>query len=148
MTPSDTSTSGSRRVRVPDGRITLFGHEPTTGELDLLRRTRRWRLRRSAVPAAATAVVAPLVTLLPPHAPWAVGALAGGFILTRRRWKEEFTVEAFRGRCPRCGAELELPAGSRLRFPHPLHCDECRHEPVLELEPERLRAMEPRPPDA
>lgn len=141
MSVADSSTLDAGRLHVRHGRIALFGHEPSRAILELQLRSRRWRLRRAVLPAVATAVVTPLVALLPPHAPWAVGALAAGFVLTRRRWKEEFTVHEFEGSCPRCGTGLELPAGSRLRFPHPLHCDECRHEPVLELEAERLRNL-------
>lgn len=126
------------RLELEEVPITLFGHDPTPARLELRARSRAWRLRRLLPPLLATLVVAPLVALLPPHAPWAVGALVVGGALAWRRWSERYTVRAFSGTCPRCGADLELPSDTRLRFPHPLECPRCRHEPILEVDPDRL----------
>jgi len=63
----------------------------------------------------------------------------GGF-MTWRRWKEEYTIVDFEGRCPRCDAALHVKPGTRLRFPHSLSCESCGHEPVLDVDPGTLDA--------
>lgn len=131
-------------IHVVEAPVTLFGHEPSGAALELRARSRGWRFRKAAIPGGLFVLLAPAVALLPPHVPWAVAALGTGFYLARRGWKEEFTVAAFEGSCPRCDAELDLPSGSRLRFPHSLHCAGCRHEPVLKVDPDRLRRLRPR----
>lgn len=85
------------------------------------------------MPLAAGLVAAPLVAVFPPHAPWALIALVTGGLLARRRWKEHYTVQSSRAPCPRCGSDLPLTSGARLRFPHPVTCAECGHEPVVEV---------------
>jgi hypothetical protein len=128
-------------LRVADAPVTLFGHPPSMASLELQARSRSWRLRKAAISGGPFLLLAPVVALLPPHVPWAVAALGTGFYLARRGWTEEFTVLAFEGTCPRCGAGLSLPSGSRLRFPHSLHCDGCRHEPILKMDRDRLRGL-------
>jgi len=118
--------------------VSLFGHSPTSARLVLEPRSRGWRTRKAAVPLFIGLAVAPLVALLPPHAPWALVALATGAILARRKWKERYTIQDARARCPRCDAELPLAEGSRLRIPHPVTCPDCGHEPVVEISQERL----------
>lgn len=113
--------------------VALFGHPPTAARLELLPRSRAWRTRKAAVPLLIGIAVAPVVALLPPHAPWALVALASGGILARRRWKERYTIQLAEARCPRCEAGLPIPSGSRLRVPHPVTCPECGHEPVVEV---------------
>lgn len=87
---------------------------------------------------ALTAVVAPLVGLVPPHAPWVLGALAGGLFLALRRWSHRFSIVEMTAPCPRCGASVGLPAGTRLRVPQPVPCESCHHQPTLELSGEPL----------
>ena len=118
--------------------MTLFGHSPTSARLVLEPRSRGWRTRKAAVPLLIGLAVAPLVALLPPHAPWALVALATGAILARRKWKERYTIRHARVQCPRCDADLPLAEGSRLRIPHPVTCPDCGHEPVVEVSQERL----------
>ena len=77
-------------------------------------------------------LVAPAVVIVPPHAPWVIGALATGTLLARRRWNERFTVMSVVGACPRCSRGYEIKSG-RLRQPHPLPCEECHHESTLRL---------------
>jgi hypothetical protein len=77
-------------------------------------------------------VVAPLLAIIPPHAPWLIGVLVLGDVLARRRLHEHFTVTAVRGKCPKCGAEISSGAG-RLRTPHPLPCEACHHDATLKL---------------
>lgn len=77
-------------------------------------------------------VVAPFVAVVPPHAPWLIGALSLGAILARRRWTERFTLVGFEGRCPKCAGEFHIKAG-RLRRPHGLACETCHHQSRLQL---------------
>jgi len=123
-------------VRVP-GTITLFGYDPVDVELLLRPRSRRWRLLGTGRILAVTLVVAPLVGLAPPHAPWVVGVLGAGGFLARRRWRERFTVEGVEGPCPKCGAELSVASGA-LKRPHTVPCDACHHESSVRLDDARL----------
>ncbi len=77
-------------------------------------------------------VVAPLLGLVPPHAPWIIGALATGGFLAKRRLDERLTVVSLEARCPRCDAPLPAPVG-RLREPHPVPCQACHHQAVLHV---------------
>lgn len=113
-------------LRVP-AQATLFGFEPTPAELVLLPRSRRWRTTGALRLGAIGVVLAPVVAILPPHAPWALGALALGGILARRRYRERFTVQGVEGVCPRCQARLNAQPG-RLKDPHPVPCEGCHNE--------------------
>lgn len=138
-TASTAAASAPEPVVVEGPLVRLFGHPAGEARLEVEPRTRRWRIRRAVVPLAVGVALAPVVGLLPPHAPWAVAALGTGILLARRRWKEEFTIRDLRARCPRCGDALPSEEGSRLRFPHPLPCDGCGHEPAVHVDPESLR---------
>lgn len=120
-----------------DAHVVLFGYEPTAATLELRPRPKSWRIRGVVRILAITVVVAPAVALIPPHAPWVLGVLATGIIFARRRWQEHFSVQAVRGTCPRCGGSLSASPG-RLRRPHPLSCDGCRHELSVEVPAEAL----------
>lgn len=113
-------------VEVP-ARLVLFGYEDTEATVRLRPRSRSWRVGGSARTLGVTLLVAPLLALVPPHAPWLIGALAGGGYLVRRRWTERFTVLEVVGTCPRCGGSVHANAG-RLAGPHAVVCDACRHQ--------------------
>jgi hypothetical protein len=91
----------------------------------------------SARTRAIALVVAPVMGLIPPHAPWILGALTGGGLLARRRWIERFTLVDVEGTCPRCGGAVKAASG-RLRDPHPAVCDACHHEAAVRILPEAL----------
>jgi len=110
-----------------DARIQLFGFDPTPATLSLRPRSRSWRVGGAVRTMVVTLIVAPMVAVIPPHAPWLIGVLAGGGFLARRRWREHYTVVGVEGRCPRCGGPLEAPGG-RLRSPHPVLCTACHFE--------------------
>lgn len=122
-----------------DARVVLFGFEPVPSTVGLRRRPRRWRVGGAVRIMAVAMLVAPLVGLVPPHAPWAIGALAVGGLLARRRLQERFTVVSLDARCPRCDSALEAPVG-RLRDPHPVPCQSCHHEASLRLPGDALDA--------
>lgn len=118
------------------GRVSLFGHEPTTAQVTLVARTSRWRMTRAFLSAGTGFALAPLVGLVPPHIPWALGAVGVGLFLARRRIREHHTLTSVEALCPRCGAELSLAKPAALRTPHILSCDGCHYEPVLRVEPD------------
>lgn len=115
-------------------RISLFGHPPTRAMAVLLHRSGRSRLLRALAALAMGAVVVPLVALVPPHAPWAIGAFVLTLLAVRAAFRERWTLVGVEGCCPRCGEAIEVGGRSRLRDPHPLSCRTCRHEPTLTLE--------------
>jgi hypothetical protein len=121
-----------------EARIALFGFEPTPAVVVLQPRAKTWRVGGAARIQALGLVLAPLVGLVPPHAPWALGALVGGFYLARRRWRHHFTLEEVRGNCPRCGEPVSPPLGM-LQTPHPVPCPSCRFDGALEVDAETLR---------
>jgi hypothetical protein len=109
----------------------MFGFDATSADVTLVSRSRRWRAGQAARVLAVTVVAAPFLALVPPHAPWALGALGAGIFLARRRWAERFTLIHLKGSCPRCGTAVNITAPTRLRIPHPVECDHCRHDGVL-----------------
>lgn len=128
-----------------DARVVLFGHEPSSAQARIRPRGRSWRLGGAVRTFALSMIVAPVVGLIPPHAPWAIGALMVGGLLARRRWSERFTLEHVRSRCPRCEEPLSVKP-ARLRDPHPISCEGCHHQGYLEVPPNVL-AGHISPPD-
>lgn len=125
---------GTHAVPCRHGRLSLFGHEPTRATVRLLRRSRRWRTIRALRVAGVGVLVAPLLALVPPHAPWALGALVGSLFLAKRRLSETRTLVGLEGPCPHCGELVTLEAPTRLRSPHPVACEVCHHEVTLHVE--------------
>ena len=111
----------------------MFGEEPSTVDLVLLRRSDTWRIAGAARNGALGLLVAPVVFLVPPHIPWAVGSLITGLFFAWRRWKERVTLQALDGACPRCGQEVAVARPVRLRTPHTLPCSGCQHEMTLRV---------------
>lgn len=107
--------------------VETFGHPPVEVSLSAFGRPAAWRVRGAVVRLVATLILAPLVAIIPPHAPWVVAVLITGLILTRRRLTEKLTVTHFEGTCPKCGNPLTLAAGTRLLNPHALTCESCHH---------------------
>ena len=140
MTTESPDDAGT--VQVP-GRIALFGYDPVEVRLELLPRSRRWRLWGAGRTAAVALVLAPVAGLVPPHAPWILGVLGVGGFLARRRWQERFTVVDIDGTCPKCEAELSVAQG-RLRTPHPVPCEGCHHDSSVQVAPETLKGVESR----
>ena len=134
-----TDGGGGEGTRVVPARVTLFGFDPHSVPLTLRPRPRRWRVVGALRIGGIALLVAPAVALVPPHAPWALGALGVGGLLARRRLQERFTVEGVDGVCPRCGGSLTA-AGGRLRQPHPAACDACNNEMMLRVDPADLDA--------
>lgn len=132
MRNQPTSTMGEG-AQVP-ARITLFGFDAVSGTARVTPRTGRWRLTRALIAFGGALLIAPFLALVPPHVPWALGALAVGTIVARRRWLEHHSLRAVEGTCPRCGCDISLPRATRLRHPHPLTCESCHHELAVEVD--------------
>ena len=134
---------GGPSARPDAGRFTVeaeavvFGFPATPVELSVRRRAVSWRAGGAARRLAIFVVIAPFVAIVPPHAPWAIAALATGVILARRRWLERFTLERVEGVCPKCGEPLAVKA-ARLRLPHPVACEGCHHQSELRFSEEVL----------
>jgi hypothetical protein len=113
------------------GTIFLFGFPETQAELEVLPRSTGWRLFRGTVFLAGGLILAPVVGLIPPHAPWVVAALGIGGIMGFRKWREHFTLLSFRGTCPKCGGDLSLRHGTPLRPVMTVPCPGCNHDSRL-----------------
>lgn len=113
-------------------RLTLFGFDDSEATVRVRPRSRSWRVWGAARTQAVGLVLAPVVGLVPPHVPWALGALGVSFFLARRRWHHVFTVESVTGSCPKCGKAVSARSGM-LRDPHPVPCDGCHHDLSLLL---------------
>lgn len=123
---------GSAEPLTLEAEAIVFGFAAVPVALTVRRRGALWRVGGAARTLVTFLLLTPIVAAVPPHAPWAVGALTAGGFLVRRRWLERFTLERVEGTCPKCGAPLKAKA-SRLRFPHPLACDACHHQITLRL---------------
>ncbi len=123
----------SAAVTVP-AQITLFGFDLVHATARIEARSTGWRAKRASMALAAGLLVAPAVGLVPPHAPWALGALGMGLFMARRRWAEAHTLHFLEGACPRCGEGVSLSHPVRLRHPHPISCPSCHYESALSVD--------------
>jgi len=115
------------------GTLNLFGFPAEAAILDVVPRSLAWRGRRSAAFLAIGLILAPILGVVPPHAPWALGALAFGGFFGLRKWKERFTLFALRGLCPKCGGTMKVKKGTPLRTNLSVPCDGCHHDARLEV---------------
>ncbi|MFW6079399.1 MAG: hypothetical protein ACODAE_07260, partial [Gemmatimonadota bacterium] len=118
----------------PPARLTLFGFASTPAEATVVRRTASWRWTRALLSFAIGLGVAPLVALLPPHLPWVLLSIVIGAVLGASRLRERATLRSLRGRCPKCERSQVIDQARRLRRPHPLGCEGCGQELLLEVE--------------
>ena len=120
-------------ISVP-ARITLFGFDVVPANARIEARSVGWRALRTSMALAAGLIVAPVVFLVPPHAPWALAALGIGLVTARRRWAEVHTLHFFEGACPRCGEGVSISRPARLRHPHAVSCPSCHYESALSVD--------------
>jgi len=130
---SESSDHFATGVPVP-AQITLFGFDVVPADARVEARSTAWRARRVAIALAAGVIAAPAAALVPPHAPWALGALGISLLTARRRWAEEHTLHSLEGACPRCGEGISLSLSTRLRHPHPISCPSCQHELAISID--------------
>ena len=133
-TPDPVSSDASAAGILVPARITLFGFDVAPADARIEARSMGWRARRAAIALAAGLIVAPAVGLVPPHAPWALGALGMGLLMAGRRWAEAHTLHFLDGACPRCGEGVSLSRPVRLRHPHPISCPSCHYELAVSVD--------------
>ena len=131
--PEPSEESSPAGVSVP-ARITLFGFDDVPADVRVETRSVGWRARRAAIALAAGLIAAPLAALVPPHAPWALGALGIALLTARRHWAEEHTLHFLEGACPRCGEGITLSRPARLRHPHATSCPSCQYELAISVD--------------
>jgi hypothetical protein len=115
--------------------LTLAGHEPRAGSIEVTYRPPRARMTRALLALLGFWALIPLVFFIPPHLPWVLAAFTAGVYFAWRNWAGEYVVRSFTGVCPRCGAQLSLAPGTRIRLPHAITCYQCHHHPVLQVQP-------------
>jgi hypothetical protein len=132
-----TNETGEEKVSSVElsGTVTLFGFPPGKALIHAVPRSRAWRGTRALAFVLGGTLLAPVVGVIPPHAPWVAGALGLGLLFGVRKWREHFTLESLHARCPKCGEPLVLPPGTPLRATHSVPCDGCHHDSQLNLRP-------------
>ncbi len=120
-------------VSVP-ARITLFGFDPVDATARIEARSAGWRARRASMALAAGLIMAPLLAVVPPHAPWVVVAVGIGLLTAGRRWAEAHTIHFLDGACPRCGEGISISRPARLSRPHAISCLSCRYELMVSVD--------------
>ncbi len=136
------SERSSETVLHLSGSLTLFGFQPQPAEVEVIPRSVAWRGSRAAAFLGTGLVLAPAVGVVPPHAPWALGALAFGGFFGLRKWRERFTLLALRGFCPKCGGGLKLRKGTPIRPILSVPCEGCHHDSRLKVQGLGPSAME------
>ena len=139
MTRNSSPPAPERAAFEACGTVTLFGYDPQPARALLQPRSNGWRWRRALRAVGAGLLVAPLVGMVPPHAPWILGALGGSAFIARRRWQEAFTLAQLEARCPRCGTPFDIKE-TRLRTPHSLTCEHCHYDSSLSVPEKVLQA--------
>lgn len=114
------------------GRVEAFGFAPTEANIDAIARPVSWRATRALLAAGIGLGAAPVVAIVPPHIPWALGSLIGGAVIARKRATEHFTLRSLDAKCPRCGEPLSTEAG-RLTGTRALQCGKCGLDSILHL---------------
>ena len=120
------------------GSLRVFGYAETEAVLGVIARSAGWRGLRAGALGLGGLMAAPLLAVVPPHAPWALGAAGTGLALGLRKWTERFTLVSLRGACPRCGGNISVDRAGRLRNPAPVDCPACHHAVTLAISPEEL----------
>lgn len=135
MTPDEESSAcadpNAGRVRLP-GRVEAFGYATSAATIAAIARPVSWRATRALLAAGIGLGVAPAAAIIPPHVPWALGALVGGAVVARRRATERYTLRALEAACPRCAGPLTTEPG-RLMASRALHCTGCGLDSILHV---------------
>lgn len=121
-------------VTSPTASLRLRGHEPKPATIQIEKRPRQSRMTKSILSLLGFLILAPIVFFIPPHIPWAVLAVCAGFYLAYRQWTGEYIVHQFSGECPRCGNNLEIKPGTKIKLPLEMDCYECHHKPALQVD--------------
>lgn len=117
--------------------IQAFGAEPTIATLTVTPRSTAWRLSRSIGFGLAGYSVL-ILSILPPHALWALVGAVGGTWFAVNKWLERYTLERMTGSCPHCGAPVGQEKASRLRPRVTITCDACQRSSELVIDIDSL----------
>lgn len=123
--------AAAARVRL-QGRVEAFGFPTSVASIDAIARPASWRATRALLAAGIGLGVAPVAAIIPPHIPWALGALIGGAVVARRRATERHTLRSLDAKCPRCGSALSTEPG-RLTATRALQCAACGLDSIMHV---------------
>jgi hypothetical protein len=133
--PESTSSDsdGEAPVEIP-ATLALFGYPDSTAKVNAISRSTAWRAIRASAFLGGGLLLAIILGMVPPHAPWVAMALGAGFYFGHRKWRERWTIVWFEGLCPKCGGQLRIPDGTPLRPVLSVPCDQCHHDSRLTVE--------------
>ncbi|MDT8368070.1 MAG: hypothetical protein RQ745_02595 [Longimicrobiales bacterium] len=117
--------------------LEAFGADATPADLRLVPRSLGWRLTRAILFGLAGYAIM-LLSILPPHAVWALAGLVTGTALTILKFRERYTLEEMRATCPHCGAPLSVTTPSRLKAETTTTCDVCHRSSRLVVDIDEL----------
>jgi hypothetical protein len=117
----------------PPARLETFGFPDTRCDVEIVERTQSWRMTRALLSILVCWGLVPVVALLPPHFPWAIGAFVTGIVLAQRRLTERHTLRAAKGHCPKCQSPVVIENAGRLRQPQPVQCESCAQDLLLHV---------------
>ena len=121
------------------GELRAFGADTSTADIEVTPRSLAWRVSR-AVGFGIAGYAIMLLAILPPHALWAMAGLVTGTALAALKWLERYTLEAFEGTCPHCGAGVSSDGRSRLKARSTVTCDTCQRASELVIDVPALDA--------
>ncbi len=118
-------------------RLEAFGAEPSSARIEVTPRSTGWRISRAVLFGLAGYAIM-LLSILPPHAVWAMAGLVAGTTFAVLKFLERFTLESFRSSCPHCGAEVVSESSSRLKPRSTVTCDNCQRSSELVIDVDAL----------
>jgi hypothetical protein len=124
---------GEERIESPPARLEAFGFTASPATVRVVRRSTSWRMTRALLSLFLGWGLAPVVALIPPHIPWAAGAIIGGGWFAWRFSRERVTLLDYEGACPRCGERVHSEGGVPVTASHAVHCPSCGQGLMLEI---------------
>lgn len=119
--------------------LRAFGADPATARIEVTPRSTGWRVSR-AVGFGLAGYAVMLLSILPPHALWAMAGLVAGTTFATLKFMERYTLDSFEGHCPHCGAEIASDGSSRLKPRSTITCDACQRSSELVVDVSELDA--------
>jgi hypothetical protein len=113
------------------GTLLLFGFPPAEASLKVVPRSLAWRGALASAYVGGGLLLAPVLGMVPPHAPWAAGVLVCGGFLGVRKWRERFTLVCLDGICPKCAGGVSIPSHVPLKSGISVPCEGCHHDSRL-----------------
>jgi hypothetical protein len=113
------------------GTLSLFGFPPAEASLKVVPRSLAWRGALASAYVGGGLLLAPILGMVPPHAPWAAGVLVCGGFFGVRKWRERFTLLSLHGICPKCGGGVSILSRVPLKSGISVPCEGCHHDSRL-----------------